>query len=126
MPLTARGWKHTTSQNVTGEETEYGQAGDSNRLPFAYRASNYTIELMRLTHGRPTTISFCLIRLIPETMLNRGYSLFVAHSPTWTNNELQRGGKLSMILAPAENRTRVPPHTNPNLDRIAINAGLYL
>ena len=31
-----------------------------------------------------------------------------------------------MILAPAEGRTSVPPHANPNLDRIAINAGLYL
>ena len=31
-----------------------------------------------------------------------------------------------MILAPAEDRTSVPPHANPNLDRIAINAGLCL
>ena len=125
MPLTARAWKHTASQNVTGEETEYGQAGDSNRLPFAYHTSNYTTKLMRLTHGQPATISLCLIRFIPETML-KSWIQSVTHSQTWTNNELQRGGKLSMILAPAEDRTSVPPHANPNLDRITLKAGLNL
>ena len=34
--------------------------------------------------------------------------------------------KIVNDLSTAEDRTSVPPHANPNLDSIAINAGLYL
>ena len=92
VPLTARAWTHTASQNVT--KTVYGQAGDSNRLPFAYRASNYTTELMRLTHGRPATISLCLIRFIHETMLKSWIQSLCCPQPNMDQQWATKGRKI--------------------------------
>ena len=94
VPLTAGAWTHTASQNVTGEETVCGQAGDSNRLPFAYRASNYTTELMRLKHGRPATISLCLIRFIPETMLKSWIQSLCCPQPNMDQQWATKGKKI--------------------------------
>ena len=62
-PFTARVWTHTASQNVTGEETVYGRPGI--RTDYL----SHTARAIIPPHGRPATISLCLIRFIPETML---------------------------------------------------------
>ena len=57
MPLTARAWTHIASQNVTGEETVYGQTGDSNRYLFAIMRADDT-------HTRSTCDNFPLLNKI--------------------------------------------------------------
>ena len=125
--LAARTWTHTEPPNVTGEEPVYDPTGDSNRGPLAYRARTQTTELKINTHRRPVTISICLIRFIPysEPCSNRRDSSFAARrtnmDPHWAT-KCQRGGKLPIIILPAEDRNRNLLHANPNLHRAAIKA----
>ena len=115
-----------------GEETVYGPTGDSNRGPLAYRARTQTTELKSHTHRRPVTISICLIRFIPESIRNHAGTdetdPLLPAAQTWTHTEPQNAkgeDKLPIIFTPAEDRTREPLHTHPNLYRAAIKAGLY-
>ena len=130
--LAARTWTRTEPPNVTGEETVYGPTGDSNRRPLAYRARTQTIELKSHTHRRPVTIFICLIRFIPESTRNHAGTdetvPLLSAAQTWTHTEPQNvkgEEKLPIIFTPAEDRTRNPLHTHPNLYRSAIKAGLY-
>ena len=38
---------------------------------------------------------------------------------------ITKGGKMPIIFAAADDQTHDPPHANPTLKRVAINAGLY-
>ena len=66
MPFTVRAWTHTASQNITGEETVYGQAGDSNRLPY-----EQLYHRAKETHARSTCDNFALLNKIhPRNYVN--------------------------------------------------------